>query len=204
MTKTPLRSLRRVSLFLIFGLAGFYAGNYFRGGEPPQSQHYEPSIETALVNELPSFSLNNLDAEATEISQWAGKPLLINFWATWCAPCLREMPLLQSLQDERKDQFQVIGIAVDRLPAVRAFVAEAGIRYPILVGQDDAMAAAESFGPAFVALPVSVLVAADRQVLGLRAGEIDPAELREIMAVMDAVDDGGLTVAQARAELANP
>ncbi len=204
MMNSPLRILRLLSLLLFFALAGYYAGNYFRGGDPSQDPGKELPIETALVNELPSFSLNNMDAEATDIGRWAGKPLLINFWATWCAPCLREMPLLQRLQDERKDDFQVIGIAVDRLPAVRAFVAEAGISYPILVGQADAMAAAESFGPPFIALPFSVLVDAKQRVLGLRAGELDPEELRDIVTVMDAVEKASMTAADARAALANP
>ena len=205
MSSTPLRLVRVVAIAAIFGLAGFYASLYLRDVPAPEELPAAPAepvaeqpAEPGLVSSLPDFSLSDIDGKARSITEWSGRPLLINFWATWCAPCLREMPLLQKLQDQRGDRLQVIGIAVDRMPAVRRFLAEAGVSYPVLVGQQDAMDAAESFGPEFLALPFSIFVGADGAVLGLRPGELDPDELRELIDTLDAVAEGRLAVAQAR------
>ena len=84
------------------------------------------------------------------------------------------------------------------MPAVQSFVAEAGVSYPILVGQQDAMDAAELFGPEFLALPFTIFVAADGAVLGLRPGELDPDELRELIDTLDAFAAGSLSVAETR------
>ena len=140
--------------------------------------------------------------ETRAISEWSGRNLLINFWATWCAPCLREMPLLQTVFEERRERnFEVIGIAVDRRPDVETFVAEAGVTYPILIGQQEAMEAAETFGPEFVGLPFSIFVAASGDVLKLHAGELHLEQLRDILAVVDALDAGEITLTTARARL---
>jgi thiol-disulfide isomerase/thioredoxin len=129
---------------------------------------------------------------------------LINFWATWCAPCLREMPMLQTLQQERKDKpLEVIGIAIDRLNAVETFINENGVTYPILVGQTEAMEAAEQFGDEFVALPFTVFTAPGGDVLYLHSGELHLEQLREILSVTDQVTDGRITADEARERL-NP
>ena len=77
-----------------------------------------PADDTAAeapltVETLPDFSLANLAGEQQSIQSWPGKPLLINFWATWCGPCLREIPMLKELQASRAD-LQVVGIAIDK------------------------------------------------------------------------------------------
>jgi len=205
MNPAALKTVQVLAIAAIFGLAGFYAAQYLRN-EPATSQPVGPQAESAyadeaprmLVGSLPDFSLSDIDGKQRSITDWSGRPLLINFWATWCAPCLREMPLLQKLQDQRGDKLQVIGIAVDRMPAVQRFLAEAGVSYPVLVGQQDAMDAAELFGPEFLALPFSIFIGADGSVLGLRPGELDPEELRELVETLDAVSAGELPVAEAR------
>jgi thiol-disulfide isomerase/thioredoxin len=205
MSRSVLKTVRVIAIAAIFGLAGLYASLYLRGdpagdeAEPslPQSTVEDPTTPV-LVSSLPDFSLSDLDGNPRSITEWAGQPMLINFWATWCAPCLREMPLLQKLQDQRGDQLQVIGIAVDRMPAVQSFLAEAGVSYPVLVGQQDAMDAAELFGPEFLALPFSIFIGADGAVLGLRPGELDPDELRELIDTLDAVAAGQISIARAR------
>ena len=87
------------------------------------------------------------------ISTYIGGPLLINFWATWCGPCIREMPLLESIWQEYGPSMDltVVGVAVDRTEDVGPYLEKTGVTYPIMIGQSDGMAAANSFGPAFVA-----------------------------------------------------
>ena len=84
-----------------------------------------------IPDRLPEFSLQGRDGKPVSISAWAGKSLVINFWATWCAPCRREIPLLESLQHAWADRgVAVIGIAVDQRDQVLAYADELKIVYP--------------------------------------------------------------------------
>jgi len=150
--------------------------------------------------QLPEFILNDLGGEPRNIREWSG-PLLINFWATWCAPCRREIPLLQTLHED-KAGIQVIGVAIDRLPDVESFVGEYGVTYPNLVGQEDAMQVSDLFGLSGLGLPFSVLTAADRSVLTVHVGEIDAGQLAEMVGIAKSYEAGGMTLAAAREQLA--
>lgn len=199
-----LRAIRFTALALSCSLAGLLAGQWFWSEREPPAPPPEPA--RALVEQLPDFSLPDLQGQPRSVRDWSDRSLLINFWATWCAPCRAEMPLLQALQDARDPQeFTVLGIAVDREPAVSKFLTETGISYPNLIGQQAAMDAAETFGPEFVGLPFTVLVAPGGAVLGLHAGEIDAAELDDLAELLDAVAAKRMTVADARRQMAgNP
>jgi len=205
MKPATLRRIRIASLLSIFTLAGVYAGLYLGAPGPGPAPPPPFGNDQPLVETLPAFRLPDLAGRERSIQEWSGHGLLINFWATWCAPCLREMPLLQTLHDERRDtNFRVIGIAVDRFAEVEAFLRDTGISYPILVGQQDAMDAGSSFGPEFVGLPFSVLVAPGGHVLGLHAGELDAGELRALIETLDRVVAGDLDTGSARKRLATP
>ena len=157
----------------------------------------------ATAEYLSDFSLPDLDDKPRSIMEWSGKSLIINFWATWCAPCRREMPLLQRLQDQRSEgSLQVIGIAIDNLNDVRRFISQTGITYPNLYGEYEASIIAESFAEDFIALPFSVFVLPDGEILTFWAGELNAEELRLIVAEMDAVANGQRSAEQARARLA--
>lgn len=194
-------------------MAGLYVSTLFFTEQPGQIQKTIQPAESGApatskqadaVTKLPDFSLVDLHGQSHSISEWAERPLLINFWATWCAPCLREMPMLQTLQQERIAQpLEVIGIAIDRVADVEAFINETGVTYPILVGQSEAMEAAEKFGDSFVALPFTVFTSPGGDVLYLHSGELHLEQLREILSITDQVTNGQMTAAEARARL-NP
>jgi thiol-disulfide isomerase/thioredoxin len=202
-----IRTVQIIGLLIMFALGGYLARQQW--WSEPAVVASDAGKPTAIVSvpspdyrRLPEFSLQDLRGESRSISEWANKPLLINFWATWCAPCLREMPMLEALHQEREQTaFEVIGIAIDRKPDVEAFIAESGITYSILTGESDAMEAAQKFGPDFVALPFTVFASATGEVLLLHSGELHLARLQQVMAIMDALGAGQITTDQARTRL---
>jgi thiol-disulfide isomerase/thioredoxin len=158
------------------------------------------SAPLALADSLPQFTLADLDGAPTPIGSWPGRPLIINFWATWCAPCLREIPMLKEFQTEHGD-VQIVGIAIDRRDPVVAFAAEMQFNYPILIGQTDAMEAVAAFGVQVAALPLSVFTDPTGAVLGVRTGELHPEQLATYAAVLAELAQARIDRAAARTRL---
>jgi len=147
----------------------------------------------------PSFKLPDIEGSQHDFSEWSGKHRLLNFWATWCAPCRREIPLLKAFQDEHgNDGFQIIGIAVDFPEDVARYAESAEFNYPILVGQEDAMAIAETSGVDFIGMPFTMIVAADGELLNSHMGEIHQQDLEHIVKVLTMLDNGEIDKESAR------
>jgi peroxiredoxin len=135
-----------------------------------------------IGSQRPDFSLGNHEGELVTPADFSGKTLLINFWATWCAPCRHEMPMLMDLQREYGGQgFQVVGIALDEVQNVRSFVQKYGISYPVLVGAADAMATSAAYGNVEGVLPYSVLVDKDGVIRWQYTGEIRPEDVSKLL-----------------------
>jgi thiol-disulfide isomerase/thioredoxin len=139
----------------------------------------------------PSFTLPDFNGIEHTLAEWDGRPRLLNFWATWCAPCRREIPLLKAVQDEQgADGVQIIGIAVDFPEEVAAYAETAQFNYPVLVGQDDAMAVAETSGVPFIGLPFTMIIAPDGEFLHSHVGEIHREDLDHIVDVFEQLGRG--------------
>lgn len=129
---------------------------------------------------MPAMTLHDATGTAVELPRtWAGRPTLVNLWATWCAPCLKEMPDLQAFADAQGGSgVQVAGIALDDPAAVAAFLGRHAIRYPVLVDAPGPADAGVRLGNPAGVLPYSVLIAADGRVLKARIGPFaDRAEI---------------------------
>lgn len=156
------------------------------GETAPGAMQQPPALEVATH---PDFSLPDVNGDTRDFSEWAGKNRILNFWATWCAPCRREIPMLKAFQDEQgSNGFQVIGIAVDFPEPVANYAQAAEFNYPILVGEQDAMAVAESSGVEFVGLPFTMFVASDGELIGAYIGELHQSHLDTVVDVMTRLD----------------
>ena len=107
-----------------------------------------------------------------------GRPLLLNFWATWCAPCIREMPLLDRFQREHAASgWQVVGLAVDSVASVREFLARVPIGFSIGLAGSHGVGLARNLGNADGALPFTVVFDRKGRALDRKLGAVQPADL---------------------------
>ncbi|MBT8084054.1 MAG: TlpA family protein disulfide reductase [Woeseia sp.] len=158
------------------------------------------AVETSAARV--NFTLPDLAGVSRDFAEWDGQARIVNFWATWCAPCRREIPLLKKTQSTHGPSgLQVIGIAVDFTEDVIRYAEEADFNYPILVGQEDAMAVAESSGVEFIGLPFTMIVAPGGDLLGVHLGEIHEPQMDSIVDHLDRFERGEITVDKAREAL---
>ena len=171
----------------------------------PADEPLEPGIVAShsIPDQLPPFTLPDLLGHATPVSNWQGKALIINFWATWCAPCRREMPLLQALDRTWSDRnFRVIGIAVDRRDAVEAYSRSLQIGYPLLIGEEDALQVASRLGVTTPAFPFTVFTDRRGRIIALYIGELHKPETDLILSTVLEVNLDRLPVEAARERIA--
>ena len=128
------------------------------------------------------FSLQDLDGKTRSISEWSDRRVLINFWATWCVPCRREMPMLQNLY-LNKDQhnIEIIGIAVDEHLSVKDFIHEYGIEFPILIGQSNAYEIMQQLGNTATTLPYTLVIEPDGLITWFKNTELKAEDLPDIL-----------------------
>ena len=113
-----------------------------------------------------------------------GQPLVLNFWATWCPPCVAELPLLSSFSRENAaNGWQVLGIAVDQAAAVRAFLDRVPVAFPVALAPQGGIALSRSLGNLAGGLPFTVVFGADGQVRHRKMGQITPQNLKDWMAL---------------------
>jgi len=156
----------------------------------------------AIPTSLPTFALKNLNGQVQSSTQWRGHPLLINFWASWCQPCRREIPLLNQVTSQPLvPQLQVVGIAIDFAEDVQKFAQETPIHYPVLIGEDDGVELARQFGVEALAFPFTVLVDSQGNLLALRLGELHPDQLNQALKLMADLESKSISLKTAREQI---
>jgi thiol-disulfide isomerase/thioredoxin len=160
-----------------------------------------PAAAKRIPDRLPEVSMPDAQGVAHKLSEWRGRPLMVNFWATWCDPCRREIPLLKSLRHERAaESLEVVGIAVDFQDAVMDYTRKIGIDYPVLIGEKDGMAAIDAFGMDTV-FPFTVFADKEGRIFTVKVGELHSDEAKVILDGLRDVDDGKVDLAVARQQV---
>lgn len=142
----------------------------------------EPPAGTPVAERgeaIPAITLPGLDGiPRTLPAAWPGRPLLVNVWASWCGPCIEEMPELQRFATEQGGNgVQVVGIALDDAASVRAFLERVPVAYPILIDAPGPADAGVRLGNPKGVLPYSVLISADGRLLKQRIGPFASGEI---------------------------
>jgi thiol-disulfide isomerase/thioredoxin len=172
------------------------------GPAGPQASGDSGSLpRRAIPEQLPDFSLPGTDGIPHRLSEWRGRPLVVNFWATWCEPCRREIPLLKAIRHENaRNRLEIVGIAVDYRNPVEKYARAFGIDYPLLVGDKGGLAAASAFGMDTV-LPFTVFADTQGRIVTLKIGELHRDEADFILARLTELDSGRLSLADARQQI---
>ncbi len=160
----------------LLGTALAWLTNRSQSSPPPQPAGIE------LGQTRPDFALVDLNGQIVSAEDFAGQVMLVNFWATWCAPCVREMPVLQAASERWGDSLVVVGIALDDPEPVARFIEDLGIGYTILAGQDDVFDVMRAWGNDAGAMPYTVVVDAAGIVRWRHYGEVSAAELEPVLA----------------------
>ena len=133
---------------------------------------------------MSDFFLENIEGETISIVEFRGEKTLINFWATWCRPCRKEMPMLNGvfLSQDQSD-FSVVGIAIDKPEKVKQFVAELGIDFPIMVGQSEAYDVMKDLGNEALTLPYTILIDEEGEVVCSKNTKLKHSDMDEVLVI---------------------
>lgn len=201
--------MKKTSLIvvLVAALAGgiaFFAIRSFLQPKPtvaggPLDGPVAPASRARAIPEvLPDFTLATLEGPPRALSSFKQPSLIVNFWATWCAPCRREIPLLRALRAERGARgVEVVGVAVDFREDVIKYAKNIGLDYPLLIGEEDGVAAADLFGVS-TAFPFTIFADGARRIVAVKIGELHADEAAFILDHVEKVNAGSLPVEQAR------
>lgn len=188
---------------LVAVVIGFLAAREWRQhrAAPETAIAAAPAARPPVLT-LPEFSLKNREGSLQSVHSWPGKSLILNFWATWCAPCRREIPLLMELQQRYADAgFQVVGIAVDFREDVLKYADTMKISYPLLIGEQDGLAAVDAFGIEAVGFPYTVFTDAQGNIITTHIGELHQEQAELILDAIQRVNQGRLTINAARTQV---
>jgi thiol-disulfide isomerase/thioredoxin len=203
-----------VAVAAIAAAAGFAAYSFIlkppaakeavAGAPQPATQEDTAAAEdSALPATLPDFTLGDLEGKPRSILSWPGKSMIVNFWATWCAPCRREIPLLRELQKQHgAGGFQIVGVAVDIREDVVKYAQEIGIDYPVLIGEQDGLDAVNKFGQGSIGFPFTVFTDNQGRIVLFHLGEIHKEQADVLFGAVRDVNSGKLTPAAARVVVA--
>ncbi|MCX9155525.1 TlpA family protein disulfide reductase [Niveibacterium sp. 24ML] len=163
------RTIAIVLTLLVAAVAG-YAG--WRSGQIRDEQAAPPArIDAAALGRLKNQALPEASGQTASLAQWQGKVIVVNFWATWCPPCRKEMPLLDAAQKKWGARgVQIVGIGIDEPAAIRAYAKTSGLSFPLLIAGPEFVDITVALGNLSQGLPFSVIIGRDGSVKHTKLG----------------------------------
>ena len=142
---------------------------------------YQPkAVEPSALDSLWAREFEGPDGQLVVLAGFRGRPLVLNFWATWCPPCVEEMPLLSRFgQAQAERGWQVLGLAVDQAAAVRRFLQATPVAFPVAMAGLAGTELARSLGNATGALPFTVVIDSQGQIAARKLGQVSEADLAQ-------------------------
>jgi thiol-disulfide isomerase/thioredoxin len=192
------------------GAAAYLAG---RAWLAPAPQAVAPAPVPALNASLlpqppvipdrrPEVTLADREGKPRSLAEWNGRPQVINFWATWCAPCRREIPMLNALsRDGAWPGIALVGIAIDFREDVLQYLEKTPVNYTVLIGEQDGLDAARAFGMASLGLPFTAFVDSQGRIVTIHLGELHRPQADVILSVVRALDAGQIDLPAAQARI---
>lgn len=170
--KALFRTLLVAAVAITAGVAGYLA----REGASTGAE--APGADPQAGRQLLAMTLADAHGQGQALEQWRGKVLVMNYWATWCPPCRKEIPDFAAVSRKfSAEPVQFVGISIDRVENVKAFDAEFEVPYPLLIGSPDTLAATQHLGNTAQALPFTVILDRQGDIRHVRLGTLNQAEL---------------------------
>jgi len=162
-------------LVAILGLGSGFMAQRWMGDSTtttPQAETHQTK-DVSTPTHRAEFSLKDIDDKMRNVKEWDGQVLMINFWATWCPPCRKEIPAFIELQDAYKDKgLTIIGVSIDTKDNVVDFVDPMGVNYPVLIANEEGIALAKAYGNRYGVLPYTVFVDRSGKIVETHRNEL--------------------------------
>jgi thiol-disulfide isomerase/thioredoxin len=143
-------------------------------------RQFQPHGAAAALDPFWQQSFETPAGSALAMASFAGKPLLVNFWATWCPPCIEELPLIDRFyQDNKSKNWQVLGLAVDQPSAVRTWLQRMPLAFPVAMAGFGGTELSKAMGNLTGGLPFTVVFGASGQMLHRKSGKVSPEDLAQ-------------------------
>jgi len=176
----PTQILAIAAVGALIGASAGFGIKYFSAEESAGGNESESKMVS--LDTVPDFEFPDLDGQARNASEWRDRILVLNFWATWCPPCRKEMPMFNELQEKfARDRVHFVGIAIDDPEPVREFVESVGVAFPILLGDLEAIELSKRLGNRFEGLPFTIVAEPGGKIIMRHQGGIEYEQLEPVL-----------------------
>lgn len=170
---------RGLTAALLIAVAGF---GVFAWKQVERAATPEAAIPEMGLVQLQATRLPDASGKPQALADWKGKVLVVNFWATWCPPCRKEMPAFSRIHAKMADKgVQFVGIGIDSPSAIKEFALQTPVSYPLLIGGSEGLELIRTLGNPTGALPYTIVLGRDGQPALSRLGMIEEAELEKLL-----------------------
>ncbi len=163
-------------------IAGVVANQYYTNKISTTAQSKQATPVLVKTNHRPDYTLKDLEGKSRSAAEWDGKVIILNFWATWCPPCRREMPAFIDFQEAYESKgVTFIGIALDEKDAVVDFTDPLGMNYPILMAEEEGIQLAQDYGNRLNVLPFTVIIDRKGNIVKRFSREVSHDDIEKIV-----------------------